>query len=166
MKNRELERYLSNKKKEHDNLCRKLFKYVEKNYRIIDDKIIELESGESTYAIEIIDEVELFFGVDSQTSFQIVQKWVFARLPKNKWQDVYKTRITFFSQVVQAEGRTIRATWTPEMVQDIHAFHNIDAGAELAAILAAEIGEEIDRQIINDLRQINGIENITPYRQD
>lgn len=166
MKNRELERYLSNKKKEHKNLCRKLFKYVERNYRIIDDKIIELESGESTYAIEIIDEVELFFGVDSQTSFQIVQKWVFTRLPKNKWKEVYKNRITWYSQVVQAEARTIRATWTPEMVQDIHAFHNINVEAELAAILAAEIWGEIDRQIINDLIQINGNENFTPYRKD
>jgi hypothetical protein len=166
MKNKKLERYLSVKKKEYQQLRRLIHKYVEKNYRILDNEIIDFYSEESTYAIDIINEIETFFGVDSQIAFQVVQNWVFVRLPKNKWKDVYKSRFNLYSFEVQADVRTIRATWTPEMVHDLQAFHNIDAEAELTALLSDQISQEIDIQIINDLMQINGNENITPYRED
>lgn len=164
MKSKKLERYLSYKKKEYNQLRSKIHKYVEKNYRIVDNKIIEAYSNDSTYAIDIITEIESFFGVDYQIAFHVVQNWVFVRLPKNKWKDVYKSRYTLYSYEVQAEARTIRATWTPEMVQDLQAFHNIDAEAELRGLLAQEIANEIDREIINDLLAINGNQIITPYR--
>lgn len=166
MKSKKLERYLSYKKKEYEKLRSKIHKYVEKNYRIVDNKIIEAYSNDSTYAIDIITEIETFFGVDSQTAFHVVQNWVFVRLPKNKWKDVYKSWYTLHSYEVQAEARTIRATWTPEMVQDLQAFHYIDAEAELRGLLAQEIANEIDREIINNLLAINGNQIITPYRQD
>ena len=166
MKNKKLERYLSVKKKEYQQLRRLIHKYVEKNYRILDNEIIDFYSEESTYAIDIINEIETFFGVDSQIAFQVVQNWVFVRLPKNKWKDVYKSRFNLYSFEVQADVRTISATWTPEMVHDLQAFHNIDAEAELTALLSDQISQEIDIQIINDLMQINGNENITPYRED
>ena len=93
-----------------------------------------------------------------------MQNWVFLKLPKNKWRDVYKNKYNLYSYEVRAEARTIRATWTPEMVQDLQAFHNIDAEAELTALLTQEIANEIDREIINDLLAINGKQIITPYR--
>lgn len=164
MKSKKLERYLSYKKKEYNQLRSKIHKYVEKNYRIVDNKIIEVYSNDSTYAIDIITEIETFFGVDSQIAFHVVQNWVFVRLPKNKWKNVYKSWYTIHSYEVQAEARTIRATWTPEMVQDLQAFHYIDVEAELRGLLAQEIANEIDREIINDLLAINGNQIITPYR--
>lgn len=45
------------------------------------------------------------------------------------------------------KGRKMRAQWTPEMAQDLEAYHGIDAEAELTALLT----EEIDREIINEL---------------
>ena len=38
------------------------------------------------------------------------------------------------------------------MAQDVAAFHNIDAEAELTAILSEQIAAEIDREILRDLR--------------
>ena len=166
MKNKKLERYLSNKKKEYLQLRQLVRKYVEKNYRIVNNEIIEFYSDDSTYAIDIINEIEDFFDVDSQTAFQVVQNWVFLKLPKNKWRDVYKNKYSLYSYEVRAEARTIRANWTPEMVQDLQAFHNIDVEAELTALLSQQIANEIDRDIINNLLAINGNEIITPYRQD
>lgn len=52
------------------------------------------------------------------------------------------------------------------MVQDLQAFYYIDAEAELRGLLAQEIANEIDREIINNLLAINGNQIITPYRQD
>jgi hypothetical protein len=53
---------------------------------------------------------------------------------------------------VSVEERKLRATWSPEMAQDVAAFHNIDAEAELTAILSEQIAAEIDREVLRDLR--------------
>lgn len=53
---------------------------------------------------------------------------------------------------VDVEERKLRATWSPELAQDVNAFHNIDAEAELTAILSEQIAAEIDREILRDLR--------------
>lgn len=54
---------------------------------------------------------------------------------------------------VSVEERKLRATWSPEMAQDVSAFHNIDAEAELTAILSEQIAAEVDREILRDLRK-------------
>ena len=54
---------------------------------------------------------------------------------------------------VSVEERKLRATWSPELAQDVAAFHNIDAEAELTAILSEQIAAEIDREILRDLRK-------------
>jgi len=46
----------------------------------------------------------------------------------------------------------LRATWSPELAQDVSAFHNIDAEAELTALLSEQVAAEIDREILRDLR--------------
>lgn len=53
---------------------------------------------------------------------------------------------------VDVEERKLRATWSPELAMDVNAFHNIDAEAELTAILSEQIAAEIDREILKDLR--------------
>lgn len=57
------------------------------------------------------------------------------------------------SVTVSVEERKLRATWSPELAQDVSAFHNIDAEAELSALLAEQIAAEIDREILRDLRR-------------
>ena len=52
---------------------------------------------------------------------------------------------------VQGATRRMRVTWTPELAQDVSAFNNIDAEAELTTLLSQQITEEIDRNILNDL---------------
>lgn len=58
------------------------------------------------------------------------------------------------SVTVSVEERKLRATWSPELAQDVAAFHNIDAEAELTAILSEQIAAEIDREILRDLRKV------------
>lgn len=57
------------------------------------------------------------------------------------------------SVTVSVEERKLRATWSPELAQDVSAFHNIDAEAELTAILSEQIAAEVDREILRDLRK-------------
>ena len=54
---------------------------------------------------------------------------------------------------VSVTERKLRATWSPELAQDVSAFHNIDAEAELTAILSEQISAEIDREILRDIRK-------------
>ena len=55
--------------------------------------------------------------------------------------------------VVAVEERKLRATWSPELAQDVSAFHNIDAEAELTAMLSEQVAAEIDREILRDVRK-------------
>jgi len=66
--------------------------------------------------------------------------------------------IRFSSVTVNTITRKLRAHWTPELAQDLEAYHSIDAEAELTALLSEHIAAEIDREIIIEL--ING----APFR--
>ena len=55
--------------------------------------------------------------------------------------------------VVSVTERKLRATWSPELAQDVSAFHNIDAEAELTAMLSEQVAAEIDREILRDIRK-------------
>ena len=75
------------------------------------------------------------------------------------------------SVTVSVTERKLRAQWSPELAQDVAAFHNIDAEAELTALLSEQIAAEIDREILRDLRNAaawnlrwdyNGWKRVTP----
>jgi hypothetical protein len=70
-------------------------------------------------------------------------------------EDSRMAEVTFvLDQVtVSVESRKMRAMWTPELAQDVSAFHNIDAEAELTALLSEQMAAEIDREILRDLRR-------------
>ena len=56
------------------------------------------------------------------------------------------------SSVEVTTGRnTIHITWTPEIAQDLEAYHDIDAEAELTRLLTEEITQEIDREVIQPI---------------
>jgi len=55
------------------------------------------------------------------------------------------------SIAVTAATRKLRARWSPELAQDLNAYHSLDAEVELTQILSEQIALEIDREILNDL---------------
>ena len=55
------------------------------------------------------------------------------------------------SVAVTAVTKKLKAKWTPELGQDLNAYHNLDAEVELTSILSEHIALEIDREILNDL---------------
>lgn len=55
------------------------------------------------------------------------------------------------STSVTANGRKLKAKWTPELAQDLAAYQNLDAEVELTQILSETIALEIDREILSDL---------------
>jgi hypothetical protein len=55
------------------------------------------------------------------------------------------------SIALTATTRKLRARWSPELAQDLNAYHSMDAEVELTSILSEQIALEIDREILNDL---------------
>jgi hypothetical protein len=55
------------------------------------------------------------------------------------------------SVAVTAQTKKLKAKWTPELGQDLNAYHNLDAEVELTSILSEQIALEIDREILQDL---------------
>ena len=55
------------------------------------------------------------------------------------------------SEPIVAKTRKLKAVWTPEMAQDLNAYHSIDAEAELTALLSEYVSMEIDLEILDML---------------
>jgi len=55
------------------------------------------------------------------------------------------------STAITAVTRKLKASWTPELAQDLNAYHNLDAEVELTGILSEQIALEIDQEILSDL---------------
>jgi len=65
------------------------------------------------------------------------------------------------SIAITAQTKKLKAKWTPELGQDLNAYHNLDAEVELTSILSEQIALEIDREILADL--VNGAKAATYY---
>ncbi len=53
---------------------------------------------------------------------------------------------------IVAKTRKLKAVWTPELAQDLNAYHSIDAEAELTSLLSEYVSMEIDLEILDMLR--------------
>lgn len=59
--------------------------------------------------------------------------------------------ISLRSEPIVAMTRKLKAVWTPELAQDLNAYHSIDAEAELTSMLSEYISLEIDLEILDML---------------
>jgi len=67
-----------------------------------------------------------------------------------------KMSLQVVSQAVEAGSRKLQAGWTIEAMQDLNAQHGLDLENEMTQALSAEIVQEIDGEIINDLTALAG----------
>ena len=56
------------------------------------------------------------------------------------------------SIAITAKTRKLKAVWTPELAQDLNAYHAVDAEAELTAMLSEYVTMEIDLEILDMLK--------------
>jgi hypothetical protein len=90
------------------------------------------------------------YSASSATSFTAVYR----RYEELEFEDkIGEVSFDLESVTVSVTERKLRAQWSPELAQDVAAFHNIDAEAELTALLSEQIAAEIDREILRDLRK-------------
>lgn len=65
--------------------------------------------------------------------------------------DIPELSLELRSDPIVAKTRKLKAKWTPEFAQDLNAYQNIDAEAELTGILGEYISQEIDLEILDML---------------
>jgi hypothetical protein len=106
------------------------------------------------------DEIKIQFGsayTSGSSAFAVQAIWdEYTSLEGSSAMSEVKLVVT--SVTVQAQSRKLKAHWTPELAQDLAAYHSLDAEAELTALLSEECAAEIDREIIRDLI------NVAPYK--
>jgi hypothetical protein len=100
-------------------------------------------------------------GLDLSASFPIVDDFVAGGalgsvVGDDPWgleanEKIPEIDIKVDSIAVTAVTKKLKAKWTPELGQDLNAYHNLDAEVELTSILSEQIALEIDREILTDL---------------
>jgi len=65
--------------------------------------------------------------------------------------DIPEVDISLKSIPIVAKTRKLKAVWTPELAQDLNAYHSVDAEAELTSMLSEYISMEIDLEILDML---------------
>jgi len=69
----------------------------------------------------------------------------------NKDIGIPEVNLQLNSEPIVAKTRKLKAVWTPELAQDLNAYHSIDAEAELTALLSEYVSMEIDLEILDML---------------
>jgi hypothetical protein len=64
-----------------------------------------------------------------------------------------EVNVSMQSQAITAKTKKLKAVWTPEFAQDLNAYQNLDAEAELTNIMSEYISLEIDLEILDMLIQ-------------
>ena len=100
-------------------------------------------------------------GTDVQATFTITDRFnnggqIGSVVGAEEWAlegnaEIPEIDIKVDSVAVTAITKKLKAKWTPELGQDLNAYHNLDAEVELTQILSEQIALEIDREILEDL---------------
>jgi hypothetical protein len=72
-------------------------------------------------------------------------------LGSNISSSIPEINISMQSQAITAKTKKLKAAWTPEFAQDLNAYQNLDAEAELTNIMSEYISLEIDLEILDML---------------
>jgi hypothetical protein len=118
-----------------------------------------LEGPQTTASFAIVDN----FGADGKASSG---EAIGAVVGQDDWgledtSDIPEINLKVDSVSVTAMTKKLKAKWTPELGQDLNAYHNLDAEVELTSILSEQIALEIDREILTDL--VKGSTGATYY---
>jgi len=64
-----------------------------------------------------------------------------------------EVNLSLRSETIAAKTRKLKSVWSPELAQDLNAYHSIDAEAELTGMLSDHISLEVDLEILDMLIQ-------------
>jgi hypothetical protein len=108
-----------------------------------DDLKTQIQTGNKTLQFPIDDNLTVGGGLGS---IKGTQQWAL-----EGEGDLPELDIKIDSVAVTAKTKKLKVKWTPELGQDLNAYHNLDAEVELTSIMSEQIALELDREILEDL---------------
>lgn len=100
-----------------------------------------------TCSVAIVDKLT----VDGNTAATLVLPSFETDFSASGSPSIPEIDIKIESIAITAESRKLKAKWSPELAQDLNAYHSMDAEVELTSILSQQIALEIDREVLVDL---------------
>jgi hypothetical protein len=118
-----------------------------------------LLSGSITYFYEKngnVDGIPTFSGGNNVSGsgrgdFEASGAFSVPNAASNSQISIPEINVRMQSQAITAKTKKLKAVWTPEFAQDLAAYQNIDAEAELTNIMSEYISMEIDLEILDML---------------
>ena len=117
-----------------------IFNYLNKYY-YTENGIFLNKYGDQEWGYDIADELPKILSFGKEDCVETFKKWA-----EYRGIDYVDNRIAYGT-------RRLNVTWNAELLQELSAFQNIDAEAELTAMLAEQVSQEIDAKILMDLRR-------------
>tara|TARA_R110000744_G_scaffold1305_3_gene4614 strand:- start:3332 stop:5098 length:1767 start_codon:yes stop_codon:yes gene_type:complete len=115
----------------------------------------------SRYSVTAADELAALVELQTHATFPIVDAFTNATAlgaikGTETWglennANIPQIDIKVDSVAVTAVTKKLKAKWSPELAQDLNAYHNLDAEVELTSILSEQVALEIDQEILEDL---------------
>lgn len=69
----------------------------------------------------------------------------------DKSDNIPEIDVKIASFPVTANSRKLKVKWTPEVAQDLNAYHSVDAEAELTQIMSDQVALDIDAEVLRDM---------------
>jgi len=127
---------------------------------VIDDGgTVSADAGTDNWALSFVqgDTLNVGSNGDALTIPSFESTMAVADSNGNDASNIPEIDIKIESIAVTAVSRKLKAKWSPELAQDLNAYHSLDAEVELTQILSEQIALELDREVLNDLlTQANG----------
>jgi hypothetical protein len=111
-------------------------------------KVTDLTSATSSLAINYSQQPV----AENRGDFEDRNPVVGGSSPAGTALDIPEIDLELRSEAIVAKTRKLKAVWTPELAQDLNAYHSIDAEAELTSMLSEYISLEIDLEILDMLK--------------
>ncbi len=102
-------------------------------------------------AVSYVVDPSLSAGADGSTLVSPAFESAFSSNEPGAAPAIPEIDIKIESIAVTAVTRKLKARWSPELAQDLNAYHSLDAEVELTQILSEQVALEIDREILGDL---------------
>jgi hypothetical protein len=114
-----------------------IIKYLSKNYVIKDCSFFVINDPHKEEYTYIVDSLVKIFSYNKNFCRFCLKRWsVNNGLSYEEWVRISVVRFSI---------------WSPEMARDLQGYYNIDAEAELTAMLSEQVAGEIDRNILNKI---------------
>lgn len=126
---------------EKDVNFRLIMYYLDKNYEIIHYSLINKNTGLDEWGYEVIEDITFLFSLDYNFVEEVVEAWVLSNgLTYEEWENAFI-------------GKQLRTIFNPRRRLELQRIIGMSAERQVTRDLAKAIGDEIDSEILKELRK-------------